>query len=187
MYIYGNTEGSTKLWNTTLTASHESNNPVFCGRRNCPITKHVSTLQDVALLLIPFIGIFHAAMANLGACGNYISAILNCSANARKRWVPFPKTASLKKAKFSILLSCGSKMPPIVAKTGKITTVQVFFLKNYHNYNISIFSFCHYVDPQGPPLPAKRAKYRHSACHNHSHLSSWLLLANTCSLDPRST
>ena len=110
------------------------------------------------MLLIPFIGFFHLTMANLGVCRNYILVTLNCSANTRKRRFPLPKTASLKKAKFSILLSRGPKMPPIVAKTGKITTIQVFFLKNCHNYNISIFHFATMWTHNAPHCPKKRAK-----------------------------
>ena len=60
-------------------------------------------------------------MTILGACGSYHP--LHCSANTRKRWFFFSKTVSPKKPKFSILLSRGPTMPPIVAKTGKITVI----------------------------------------------------------------
>ena len=66
--------------------------------------------------------VLSGANDNVGACGSYHP--LHCSANTRKRWCFFSKTASPKKPKFSILLSRGTTMPPIVAKTGKITVIQ---------------------------------------------------------------
>ena len=57
-----------------------------------------------------------------------------------------------------------------------------FYLQNYHNYNISNSSFAPMRTYNTPYCPKQEQNYCHSASHNHSYPSWWLLLTTNCRL-----